>query len=755
MLAAATATPARAQDPAAGGVSMAPVCPPGNLLRGRLPSVQFDVRRAPALVTDGVVTPEGALWDAALAILFDTSAGTITWDLGAVTTLEAAYAQADANDTYTIFASLDGQSWKAVAQVDPVEGHGLRARRVSLGRAPARFVRFGEGQGDGFFSLSELQVFCQPPPGPPPDLRVENAPVYKAPKTFLTYWNDDVSARWELVLALLGVGLVGFGIALRREGRAGHLKKWRDRALALLGVLAALSYINFGFFHFGNYLHNWEWFHYYTGSKYFKELGYFRLYECVAIADAEEGGGLRRRVELRKLTNLRTNLLETTEDILKHPERCKDNFTAERWQAFKKDVSFFRSREGPKRWDDAQTDHGYNGTPVWNIAGTLLSNLAPASLTQIVALSLLDQAYYAGMIAVVWWAFGWRVLAVGLIAFATNFPSRFYWTGGAFLRWDWLFYTIAAICCLKKERYLLGGFSIGYAALLRIFPALLLAGPALAFGYTLYKDRRLDRRWVRFFAGGALAGAMLVPASFATAGGPKAYVQFVQNTVKHKETPLTNYMGLRTVVAYRPKEVGRYLRSDRLVDPWDKWKQARLRAFKEAKPAYFVAVAAFLVLLGFAVRRIEPWAAAAMGVTFIAVGVELTCYYYAFIIGVALLYEKRPEAGLWALLCTAFTGFVAWAPLPRMSTWLDEQYTLMSVGTVVAFVAILWQFAARPPGVAAAVASGGPDPEAPAPPGEAREEARARPVEEAPSAGGRPVQRVEKRRNKPEKKKRR
>jgi len=64
-----------------------------------------------------------------------------------------------------------------------------------------------------------------------------------------------------------------------------------------------------------------------SGRKYSRELSYDRLYECVAVADSELPA-LRRRVELRKLTNLRTNILETTADILAHPERCKQHFTA-------------------------------------------------------------------------------------------------------------------------------------------------------------------------------------------------------------------------------------------------------------------------------------------------------------------------------------------------------------------------------------------------------------------------------------------
>ena len=35
-----------------------------------------------------------------------------------------------------------------------------------------------------------------------------------------------------------------------------------------------------------------------------------------------------------------------------------------------KDVAHFRGKHDVKRWEEAQTDHGYNGTPVWNILGT-------------------------------------------------------------------------------------------------------------------------------------------------------------------------------------------------------------------------------------------------------------------------------------------------------------------------------------------------------------------------------------------------
>jgi hypothetical protein len=146
------------------------------------------------------------------------------------------------------------------------------------------------------------------------------------------------------------------------------------------------------------------------------------------------------------------------------------------------------------------------------------------------------------------------------------------------------------------------------------------------------------------------------------------------------------------VVAWRPSETGQLLRDSRLTDPWQKWKEARVESFREARPLYAVILAAFLVLVGLATRHAEPWMAACFGVALIPFGVELTSYYYAFILGVALLSEKREVVGPLLLALTAFTQFVAWAPVPPMSRWLDAQYTLMSAATLIVFGVIVWLF---------------------------------------------------------------
>src|SRR5207247_5105817 len=61
----------------------------------------------------------------------------------------------------------------------------------------------------------------------------------------------------------------------------------------------------------------------------------------------------------------------------------------------------------------------------------------------------------------------------------------------------WLFYTVAVVCLLRKGKPFMAGVAMAYAALLRLFPGLLLLGPLLAgFEYARVRwwpARPLDR----------------------------------------------------------------------------------------------------------------------------------------------------------------------------------------------------------------------------------------------------------------------
>jgi len=186
--------------------SAVPACPEGNLLAHKQPIAWQETRRELSLLTDEAVAPEGSQWDASPAVILDTAASTVTWDLGAITNVRSFAIQADANDTYTIWGSLDGKDYKVFGQIDPVPNHGLRTRVLNVGGMAARFVRVGEGVGDSFYSLSEVAAYCQVPSPFPPAMKVVDAPAAVVPpKKLLDYWNNDTSGNWEMILAILGI----------------------------------------------------------------------------------------------------------------------------------------------------------------------------------------------------------------------------------------------------------------------------------------------------------------------------------------------------------------------------------------------------------------------------------------------------------------------------------------------------------------------------------------------------------------------
>jgi hypothetical protein len=176
LLSLATLMIARATPAAA-----APACGPENLLAGKQPSAAQEVQGEVALVTDGAIGKEGTLWNAPVAITLSTTMGFVAYDLGEARMVSAVVAQADANDTYKVSGSLDGTpaSYKPLAELANVvdRGHGLRTRAVEFPPTLVRYIRFGDGNGDGFYSLSELAAYCQKPTPFPPVMRVVEAPA--------------------------------------------------------------------------------------------------------------------------------------------------------------------------------------------------------------------------------------------------------------------------------------------------------------------------------------------------------------------------------------------------------------------------------------------------------------------------------------------------------------------------------------------------------------------------------------------------
>lgn len=464
---------------------------------------------------------------------------------------------------------------------------------------------------------------------------------------------------------------------------AGHTRRKGDAALAVLGVLAFLSWWHTGTFRFGSAFHPWEFFHYYLGAKYSNELEYTRLYDCTAAVEAEQDPSYPSLH--RWIRNLSTNVIEPGSPAAITPELCRVRFTPARWQEFTHDVMFFRQASGA-RWAAMQVDHGYNATPVWNAAGHLLADTGPATRRQIILLSLLDPALLIIMWAVVWWAFGWRATAVAVLWWGTNFPGRYAYIGGAFLRSDFLVMAVIGIALARRGFMMAAGAAIGWSTLLRIFPGFLSGGAFFRLLSTRKWTDPVGRQALQLLAGACLAAAVLIPFSFLSPSGNvdagvSRWKGFVANSDKHLSGSYTNMVGLKTLVSYTRagyKELGAFW-----VDgPGDAWQAVRHQAFEQRKVVYWIVTAAFIVVLALAVRQQPYWVALILGVGLIPILADLSCYYYGILLVYGLLWERYPWAGVGLVALSLFTLSVSGLSTSELT------YAAVSAGVVLYVFAV-------------------------------------------------------------------
>jgi hypothetical protein len=622
-------------------------CIPGNLAAHKTPTGTHTTGW-PGVVTDERLAIEGTDWNAREAVLLDGPEATLTVDLGAEYELHALVLQGDNDDAYWVEGSLDGDAFHPLWLAGAYSGIGLRTRWTELSSSPARYLRVRATGGDGRYSVAELRAYCQRPEPWPPE---------RITPPWVT-WSFEQRLNAARIAVALAASLLLF-VGLWWRGRV------FDGALALLGVLGFCAFFSWGQFHGSGFVHHYEHYHYFIGAKYFPELGYTRLYDCSAVAEAEDTS--YGRVAGRKLRNLTTNELEPSAAALDDPERCKSHFTPERWLAFKDDVRFFRLKLAAiSDWDHAQTDHGFNATPWWTVFGHLFARLAgPASDDTVLGLALLDPLLLVLMWGCAVWAFGWRSAALALVFWGTNHPARYFWNGGAYLRMDWLCALIAGFCCAKKERPALAGVLLGWSTLLRVFPGFVVGAIVLKWLWRRLRERTptidvASKRLVAAFALTLVAGVAISTVSF----GARAWPAFVANSRKHLSTPLTNNMGLKTLIAYDEPTRAIHTRDFSLVDPFHRWKEARRLVFHDRQPFYLVLLLGFCVLLAWATSRHDDATALVLGVGLIAFSAELTCYYYSFMIAYALLWPRARLVGVLAaataLLSSCLVGLYDW-----------------------------------------------------------------------------------------------
>lgn len=519
----------------------------------------------------------------------------------------------------------------------------------------------------------------------------------------------------KAAVALTAAACVFYEWHRKQQGRP-IAERWKRFIGVGLGVVAICLYFHAFKFGYPKYWHRWDQYHYYMGAKYFPEIKYDGLYKCSAIAQHQLGvvtyeepddkGNVRsKRIDMKAELEAKTktvrnlggdNLLMKVDDLIKNPEQCINRFSPARWEQYKRDVKFFRIVSDKKYWEDMQRDHGYNPPPVWTLAGWWISNLHDAEVWFMQAIAMIDIAYLLGVFAALWWAFGWRVSAVAAIFWGTQASAPFYWTGGAFLRQDWLFFMVLSACLARKRYFALAGAAMVYCGLLRIFPGLIVIGWLVVCGAYVWRNKRFRPEHLRAIVGGCVAAALLIGASLAVVG-KNSYQEFYQHTIKvHDMTPLTNHMGLRVLVGHNVgvgKESGRmkYTKDVSLVDPFERWKSMRNERYAKYKPVAYAIILASLGLFVYVVRRVKSlWIAQCLGQIWIILLSQLTCYYYSFMILTAPLIKVKPGIEAWLFGLAALTQ-VIWMSM----TWNDDRYTALTLMSLVFCYGLLILFMPR------------------------------------------------------------
>ncbi|HEX7597412.1 MAG TPA: hypothetical protein VF518_04305, partial [Polyangia bacterium] len=256
---------------------------------------------------------------------------------------------------------------------------------------------------------------------------------------------------WALarVLALVVMVVVAGFVALERSRLSEAARRTGRRillgVLAVAAVLSVFTYVDFGVFRYGSYLNEWDFYHYYVGTKYAPELGYTNLYGATLLADQE--GGLRYQNPDHQMRDLSTAQLCDVDAVLAHAELYRGRFPEERWREFVADISWFKGQLPANRWSLILVDHGYNGTPAWSFAvGSLVTRhfsvRNPWSRAFMLALDPL--LLLAGVVAVAW-AFGLRTAFLLVIFVGTHYLMSWGHLKGALLRTDFALCSLLAV----------------------------------------------------------------------------------------------------------------------------------------------------------------------------------------------------------------------------------------------------------------------------------------------------------------------
>jgi hypothetical protein len=494
-------------------------------------------------------------------------------------------------------------------------------------------------------------------------------------------WSDELNqlASWRLtelpdswapthgwtlarVLAVVAILVVAGFVALERPWVARRLsaagrRLGRRLLLVVLGVgavLAVATYVDFGVFRYGTYLNEWDFYHYYVGTKYARELGYTNLYGATLAADQE--GGLRYNNPRHQMRDLGTAELCDVGKVEAESARYRGRFSDPRWREFVADITWFKMQLPAHRWSLVLADHGYNGTPAWSfvVGGLISRHLSVRNpISKWVMLALDPLLLLAATLSVAW-AFGLRTAFIMVIFIGTHYLFSWGHLKGALLRTDFAMASVLAVCLVKQRYYKIAGVLLGWAVLSRIFPAFLLVGPSVLFLRRLARNRCVDRQLLGLLGACAVTVILVALGSCAYFGTTGIWHEWNLKIAAHYSGGSDWDLGYRTIAEASLRD------------------GVPVRAVANAAvhypvlflgvPGTIVAMLLVLPALTF-IRGLEDHEALAYGFVFVFL-LALAAYYYYLVLCVPLLFfapqleRPQPALGVAFMFFTGVMGYV-------------------------------------------------------------------------------------------------